>query len=370
MHGAFQERAGGQTLQTRRDDISILHSLIAIMRYRRLVVGIMISVFVLAMAIGFLRQRTFSAHASFIPQHQDARGGLSGLAAQFGLSVPGTELTQSSAFYVDLLMTRPIERAVVENRYNLVSDTGRVTGTLVELFGIKGPSAAEKLDAAVKRLRASMSASVVERTGVINVSVKAPYASLAAQIVQQLLNELNRFNVERRRSQASAEREFIETRLGEINGELRSAEERLQTFLQRNRDYRNSPELVFQEDRLVRDVSVRQQLFTTVSQAYEQARIEEVRDTPVITVVEPPEVPLWPDSRRLTLLGVLALAIGAMLGAFLAFLSEFARRTVALDSDEFEQFAVLRAASTDDLRHPWRALRDSLGWTSRKPRSP
>src|SRR3712207_7894583 len=50
---------------------------------------------------------------------------------------------------------------------------------------------------------------------------------------------------------------------------------------QRNRDYRNSPELTFQQERLSREVSRVQQLYGRLSEAYEQAKIEEVRDTPV-----------------------------------------------------------------------------------------
>jgi uncharacterized protein involved in exopolysaccharide biosynthesis len=34
-----------------------------------------------------------------------------------------------------------------------------------------------------------------------------------------------------------------------------------------------------------------------LAQAYEQARIEEVRDTPVITVIEAPMLPARPDPR-------------------------------------------------------------------------
>jgi uncharacterized protein involved in exopolysaccharide biosynthesis len=79
--------------------------------------------------------------------------------------------------------------------------------------------------------------------------------------------------------------------------EKRQAEDELQAFLQRNRDFRSSPQLSFAYDRLADNVSLRQQLYTAVAQAYEQARIEEVRDTPVITVVEAPMLPARPDPR-------------------------------------------------------------------------
>jgi uncharacterized protein involved in exopolysaccharide biosynthesis len=53
-------------------------------------------------------------------------------------------------------------------------------------------------------------------------------------------------------------------------------------------------------------------MYTTLTQAYEQARIDEVRNTPVITVVEPPESPVRPDSRRLVSWLAVSLVVGVL----------------------------------------------------------
>jgi hypothetical protein len=34
-----------------------------------------------------------------------------------------------------------------------------------------------------------------------------------------------------------------------------------------------------------------------LAQAYEQSKMDEVRDTPVITIIQPPETPLMPDAK-------------------------------------------------------------------------
>jgi uncharacterized protein involved in exopolysaccharide biosynthesis len=75
---------------------------------------------------------------------------------------------------------------------------------------------------------------------------------------------------------------------------------------------------VFQFDRLSRQVNMRQQLYTSVTQSYEGARIEEVRNTPVITLMEPADLPAQPDPRLALLKGMLAGLVGLGLGAFLA----------------------------------------------------
>jgi uncharacterized protein involved in exopolysaccharide biosynthesis len=76
--------------------------------------------------------------------------------------------------------------------------------------------------------------------------------------------------------------------------------------------------LSFVYDRLVNNVTLRQQIYTSVAQAYEQARIDEVRDTPVITVVEAPLLPAKPDPRpffRMLVAGLLiALVVARVLG--------------------------------------------------------
>jgi uncharacterized protein involved in exopolysaccharide biosynthesis len=65
---------------------------------------------------------------------------------------------------------------------------------------------------------------------------------------------------------------------------------------------------------------------TTMVQSYEQARITEVRDTPVITVLQSPFFPPLNDPRRLVFMTVLGAMIGGMIGIMLAFVSEAIRR--------------------------------------------
>ena len=109
---------------------------------------------------------------------------------------------------------------------------------------------------------------------------------------------VSHFNLLTRQTRAGAERRFVEARLQEAADSLRLVENRHKAFLQANRDFRNSPQLKFENDRLERDVQFQQQLYTSLAQSFEQARIDEVRNTPVITVLEPPDLPASPDPRK------------------------------------------------------------------------
>ena len=211
-------------------------------------------------------------------------------------------------------------------------------------------------EAGIARLRGLIRTSIVHQTGVITATVTTPDARLAQQVAARLLELVNRFNLESRRSQATQERRFTERRLAEVRQDLRFAENRLLDFLRRNRNYHNSPELRFEHDRLSREVSMRQQLFTSLAEAFEQARIEEVRDTPVITVIEAANLPARPDARGLLRNGTLGCLVGLALGLLVAFVLEYFAKTGGRDAAEFEEFASLRRAAADDLRHPLRAM--------------
>ena len=61
----------------------------------------------------------------------------------------------------------------------------------------------------------------------------------------------------------------------------------MRTFYERNGQWQNSPRLRFEEQQLNRQVAVQQELYLSLRREYETARIEEVNDTPLFTVIDP-----------------------------------------------------------------------------------
>ena len=157
-----------------------------------------------------------------------------------------------------------------------------------------------------------------------------------------------------RQSQAAAERAFIETRLAEVQDSLRAAEDRLERFLESNRQWAGSAELTFQRDRIQRQVVMQQQVFTSLAEAHEQARIGEVRNTPVITVVERP---VRPNPRWRVLKVALGMVLGGMLGVMLAFGREYADRARAREGDGYREFSTLWQQTWADIRSMGRSRR-------------
>lgn len=339
----------------------LVRTVVVLLRHRRLVVGIMALCAGLTAAVLLIRHRTYSATAAFMPEARrpgGVGGALSGLALQFGVSLTGGESAENAAFYADLVRSTAVLNQLVETPFEFSTDTGTVKGTLVELYRSKGRTDALRRDYAVRQVSDAVSAVVVQRTGVVRLTVQTPWPALSRDVGVRLLDLVNRFNLENRRSEAAAERRFTEQRVAEVRRDLREAENRMQDFLLRNRDYRNSPALAFEAERLTREIGMQQAIFTTLAQAYEQAKIDEVRDTPVITVVEPPLLPVRPDPRGLVKKTVLALFVGMVLAAMLA----FALDGLGRQGDREGDLAELRSLARDtwgDLRHPWRLLRRS-----------
>jgi uncharacterized protein involved in exopolysaccharide biosynthesis len=88
----------------------------------------------------------------------------------------------------------------------------------------------------------------------------------------------------------------------------------------------NVPEVQTELLRLTRDVKVQESLFALLTQQYEQAKIQEAKDTPVVQVLDP-AVPAAIRSKPKTALSMAVTAgLALCLGIFLAFLLEYLER--------------------------------------------
>jgi len=191
--------------------------------------------------------------------------------------------------------------------------------------------------------------------------VQTKWPELSVQVAERLLGLVNEFNLQTRQRQANAEREFVTLRLVEARAELAVAEDSMQAFLQSNRRIENSPQLGFDRDRLQRVVTLRQEVVISLAQALEQAKIEEVRNTPVITIVEEPYPPARPDRRRLIMKGLVSLALGLFLGIVAAFVVEFMTASRDRDPERYAEFRQLAADSRRDVRGLWGGIRRRAG---------
>jgi uncharacterized protein involved in exopolysaccharide biosynthesis len=312
---------------TVRESIDALAALI--MHRRMLVFGMGVAFATATLIYTLVKPRDYTASGSFMSQNSSRQSSLSGLASQLGVAVPGEMGGDSPQFYVDLVSSRAILDSVVSVPYSIAGARGTRRVSLESVFDAKGDTPAQRRAYVIRKLREHMNVTVGKQTGVVSLSVTTPIPVLSQQVVIRILEAVNSFNLNKRQSRASAERRFAEARLGEARATLLAYETRLQAFLQENRQYNSAPRLVFENQRLMRQVADQQQLVSVLSQAYEQAKLDEVRNTPVITVLDGAEVPPAPDPRGIVTKMLFAVLLGIVTGGVVAWWRDGTRRDVA-----------------------------------------
>jgi len=195
---------------------------------------------------------------------------------------------------------------------------------------------------------------VDDQTSIVTLKVDAHYPVLAAAVANKFVEYLNAFNAQYRQSQARERRKFVEQRLADGQRELRDAEEDLRTFYERNRSWQQSPQLAFDEGRMRRQVEIRQEVYLTLRREFETARIEEVNDVPMITVVDAAVPPVDKSAPKRAFLVLIALVFGGVFGVFWAATAEYVHRMRNERKEVYQDFTrLLRNVKTEI----WRTVR-------------
>ncbi len=288
----------------REGETSVLGLLNALLKRWRIVAGFPLVTTVVVVGVSFLLSPTFTATTTFVPETRTqyrVPAGVAGAAGQLGISLGG-DANQSPRFYAQVVKSRELFERALLSRYadpqqSAITDD---SVTLLQILRVSGRDEADSLARGVKKLDGLVSVSVDYQTNIVRLSIDSRYPGLAAAVANRLVGYLNDFNTRTRQSQARERRKFVEQRIADGEHELRSAEEDLRRFYERNRSWQQSPQLVFEEGRLRRQVQIQQEVYLTLKREYETARIEEVNDTPVLTVVDvavPPQERSKPKRR-------------------------------------------------------------------------
>lgn len=347
------------------DFVSLTDIAASILRHRRQIVKACFVVAVGTAAVVFALGREYASEARFVPDSgTPSVGALSGLAAQFGLSAALGGGAQSPDFYASLAKSRTILGAVADSTFTFtmrrgflgLGDTVTVTGRIAEFYEIDRPEdLPRERDEAIELLDELIGAGASLQTGVITIRTQTDWPQLSYEITTLVLELISRYNLETLQSRASEERRFVEERLEAQQKDLAMEEDSLRLFLERNRSFATAPQLLIEHDRLQRKVALRQQVVIGLAQAYEQSRIEEVRNTPVLTIVQEPEVPAK-GVRRYLVIKVFA----ATATAFAFMLAIAMIQDGGLPNEERTNprgLSILWRETLQDLKTPWRRRR-------------
>ena len=247
-----------------------------------------------------------------------------GLAAQFGIALPSRE-TETKWAYPEIIKSRTLARSMLKRKF----DTSQF-GKQKSLFEIlingnsnlefdRGPRESLAVDIFLQMINVSENI----KTGILTLNVNALDPMLAAQVNQALIEELDTHQQNYNKAMTIDTKHFIEGRIGDTEKELMSAEENLKIFMDRNRRIENSPALQLEQQRLTREVTVLTGVFTTLKQQLETTKIEELKESEYVVVIDPPEVPISRSSPNRKALVILAGFTGILMGVFIGFFKEY-----------------------------------------------
>ena len=368
------------------DEVSLLDILLVIARNKRLILWTTGVVTFLGLSYAVLAPLEFTSTARVIREApsdapQGISGGLSALRG-LGISVGGGASGLTPKAYPDLLTSREVRLAVVRDTFYFPEVERRMTyvehvnqppdliGTIVEgvkrytiglpgtiMQAVKGTSMrrpagmngagasvypTEAEEEAMKDVRGGVSSSVNPENGMMSISITAGNPMLATELAESFLQHLSGRVTAIRTEKARRNLAFIKDEFSKAERELRAAEEQLAAFMDRNQGI-SSERLRTEQERLRRQVQFKSDLYSELQTQLTQAQIELQRSEPILTVIEKPVPPLTRSAPSRTIIVLISLVIGVVIGIGGAFVKTFFDNTEE-NAEEQEKLDEIRKA--------------------------
>jgi len=302
--------------------------ILVLLRWRRFVLYFVLSATILSVAGSFLLPKWYKSTTSLIPPKNQGLLGISGISALLREVVPGATnklAGQQTAYnYLAIVNSRRAAEAMIQ-RFGLM-----------EVYGIEDHS----VEKAVEEFHDNFAVEVTEE-GTVVLWTYDKDSLRAAEMANYMVQILNEISIELATGEAKSNRQFLERRVIENKAELKSVEDAFREFQETHglviipdeaRDLASSigtvyarklkvdielsilkkttgkenpsykllerehfelakklstfPQLGIESFRLYRDIVIQQKIMEFLVPLYEQARIEEQKDIPVILVLD------------------------------------------------------------------------------------
>ena len=315
------------------DTISLSDILLVLAKQLKLlIITPLVLGFLTALYVLFISQPVYVSSAKIMSSGGgSSTSQLQGLAAQFGVAVPSSGGENAQWVYPEIVKSRTLAKSVLKRKFDTNEYGPQKSLLQILTYGDEEPTVSiDTLE--IHGANALIGMIEIESQGSFyNLSVSTFEPQFAADLCAVLIEELDRHQREYKTEKVKETRLFIEGRIIDIQKELESAEENLKVFRDRNRQIGQSPALLLEQQRLTRETSVLTGVFTTLKQQLEMTKIEEVKESTLIQVLDPPIAPFHRDSPNRRLSVLLSLILGFGLAVIVAFVKEYASNS---DDDE------------------------------------
>ncbi len=324
--------------QFEEDTISLLDILLVLAKNLKLII-ITPAIFCLIAIfyVLFIADPTYVSKATFM---SSGEGGsnyqMMGLASQFGIAMSRKDSSPKWS-YEEVIKSRTMPKSLLVHRFDTEEFGPQKELLQILTYGNGKPDFG--IDTLMVQGIASVNnmIDVTKTSSLFALEISASEPQLAADIARGVMEELDKHQRDYNARATAGTRQFIEERLLATESELEKAEEALKLFRERNRSIFESPQLQLEQERLGRDVAVLIGVFTTLKQQLETAKIEEVKESDYVIILDTPDIPLYPDKPKKKRMVILAGILGIGLGMILAFIKEFVKNRAEEDREKLSE---------------------------------
>ncbi|NWF89172.1 MAG: hypothetical protein HXY50_06870 [Ignavibacteriaceae bacterium] len=130
-------------------------------------------------------------------------------------------------------------------------------------------------------------------TKILTVTVTMPEPKLSAELANRIIEALDQYVRTKRKTFAVEQRFYLEKRTAQVKDSLTIAEEKMKQFREQNRVVIQSPSLLLEQGRLMREVEILNTVYIELTKQLEIAKVDEIRETPVVNIKELAEDPIY-----------------------------------------------------------------------------
>jgi uncharacterized protein involved in exopolysaccharide biosynthesis len=261
-------------------------------KWKLLAINIIIFLLTVAYLL-FLTKPYYQSTVIILPEYgnkgSELIGQFSGLASFAGVNVGDTP---PAMIYRNLLTSETVLSDAIYTKYQTKVFDKPVD--LIEYFEIK-PDKSLPTDLRKREMflrlydnltNGKIAIDLDRMTKILTVTVEMPESKLSAEVVNTLVKSLDLYIRTKRKSYATEQRKYLESRIDQLKDTLTISEEKLKDFRSQNRMIMQSPELQLEQTRLIRNVEIQQTVYGELLKQLELVKLAQVKDTPVINIKE------------------------------------------------------------------------------------
>lgn len=321
------------------EQVDLTEIIVILLRRKVLIAVVTLVAIVIAVVYSLVAEEKFSARTKMVYESASAKSMSESLGALVAIAgINSSSGSDMSAYFSDIIYSRDFLNPILDSVWQVDELDSTNKQNLFSLWKVKSwvdtnevhwkrLMRYEALDMITKKI----SFDVIPSSGLMVVETEFSTPYLSYQINNFIIEQLNNVVLKTINQKSVVNREFVEVRMNQAEDDLKSSEVSMKNFRQKNMVV-GSPMLMLAQQRLIREMNVRQEVFITLRQQYEMAKIDENKNIPVISTIEKATIPVKRSFPKRKIIVVIGMVLGLFVGCISAFVVEWLSK-----DDEFSE---------------------------------